>query len=75
MADAFEMAEDGNASFRLHPRHQAFAAARYDQINGTAEARQHFSDAGAVGCGRHLNCGGGQPCGFETLLQGLDNEG
>jgi len=38
MADAFEMAENGNAGFRLNAGHEAFAAARHNEVNGAAEA-------------------------------------
>jgi hypothetical protein len=74
MADAFKVAEDGNAGFLLNARYQTFATPGYDEINGTTEACKHFTHAGTICCGGHLNCSGRQSSGFKALLQGFGND-
>ncbi|MND82165.1 hypothetical protein D3C80_739870 [compost metagenome] len=38
MANAFQMGEDGHPCLRLHPRNQAFAAARHNHINRAVQS-------------------------------------
>ena len=45
-------AKTGTRASVLHPRDQALAAARHDDVDGAVEAAQHLADGGAVG-GRH----------------------
>ena len=71
MADAFEMSEDRHPRLGLHPRDQAFAAARNDDVERAAKPLQHLADGGAVG-GRHQLDGVFRQAGG---LQALDQAG
>ena len=87
--DAFEMGEDRHARLGLHPRDQAFAAARHDHVDGAVEAGQHGADGGAVAGGNELDArlgqarflepggeaGMDQPRGVKTLRASAQNGG
>src|SRR4249920_3923660 len=48
MADTFEVREYRHACFRLHPRHEVFAAPRHDHVDIAVEAGQHEAHRRAV---------------------------
>ena len=60
VADAFEMREDGHARFVLYALHEAFAAARHDDVDGAVEAAQHRADGFAIGRRDELDRGFGE---------------
>ncbi|MNY09994.1 hypothetical protein D3C86_1429450 [compost metagenome] len=55
VADAFQMRKDRHAGFRLHPSHEALAAARHDDINSAVQAAEKRADGRTVGHRHQLN--------------------
>src|SRR4029079_1936479 len=48
VADTFEVREYRHARFRLHPRHETFAAPGHDHVNIAVETGEHEADGRAV---------------------------
>ncbi len=69
VVDAVQVGEHRHPRLFLHPRDQALAAARHDQVDelGGFQQRAH---RGAIGSRDQLHHIGGQPCGDDALHDG-----
>ena len=66
MADAFEVREYLHARFGLDAGNEAFAAARYDDIEAAPQPREHETDGFAIRRRHELDGGFGELCGSES---------
>jgi len=76
VVDAFKMGKDRHPRFGLHPRHQASAAARHDDVDRTLEPRQHRAHSRAVAHGDGGDRRLGEADGAQAVHQaGMDEPG
>ena len=73
MANAIKMGDDRNPAFLLDTLDQAFAAARYNNIDRVIHGQQH-ADRRPVAGGDQLHRSFGQSSRFQALMQALNQD-